>query len=285
MRAVKDGLPTPSGENKESERPRSGSTEPMWVFSIPFIVCVPLLLEGRLGGLPLPVSAPSLLASQGQPGRSSNARDILTRPTPIAPRCALVPSEHILIVRVPRAGGRPGCPSPLLTLCSSTDYSLAMELPDLKDDAYLKVLRPLVEAYLAFALIDNRHIKSLRLTPSQFDVIATLGDTDGLTCSELSARTLVTKGTLTGVLDRLAAKELIRRDAVAGDRRCIKIRLTQKGDKMFRETFTAHIAFLKPFFKRALSQKDIDVACGLLLRLRDSFRKEAETYAKVETVT
>src|SRR6188768_1390279 len=83
-------------------------------------------------------------------------------------------NEHILIVRVPRAGGRPGCPSPLLTLCSSTDYSLAMELPDLKDDAYLKVLRPLVEAYLAFALIDNRHIKSLRLTPSQFDVIATL---------------------------------------------------------------------------------------------------------------
>jgi len=58
-----------------------------------------------------------------------------------------------------------------------------------------------------------------------------------------------------------------------------------QGDKMFRETFTAHIAFLKPFFKRALSQKDIDVACALLLRLRDSFRKEAETYAKVETVT
>jgi DNA-binding MarR family transcriptional regulator len=160
-----------------------------------------------------------------------------------------------------------------------------MELPDLKDDPYLKVLRPLVEAYLAFELIDNRHVKSLRLTPSQFDVIATLGDTDGLTCSELSARTLVTKGTLTGVLDRLVAKELIRRDSVEGDRRCVKIRLTQKGDKMFRDTFTAHIAFLKPFFKRALSRKDIDVACALLLRLRDSFRKEAHAYAKVETVT
>ena len=87
-----------------------------------------------------------------------------------------------------------------------------MELPDLKDDPYLKVLRPLVEAYLAFELTAIRHIKSLRLTPSQFDVIATLGDTDGLTCSELSAHTLVTKGTLTGVLDRLVAKGLIRRD-------------------------------------------------------------------------
>jgi len=149
-----------------------------------------------------------------------------------------------------------------------------MELPDLKDDPYLKILRPLVEAYLAFELIDNRHIKSLRLTPSQFDVIATLGDTDGLTCSQLSARTLVTKGTLTGVLDRLVAKGLIRRNSVKSDRRRVRIRLTQKGDTMFRDTFTAHIAFIKPFFERALSQKEVDVACTLLLRLRDSFRQE-----------
>ena len=149
-----------------------------------------------------------------------------------------------------------------------------MELPDLKDDPYLKVLRPLVEAYLAFELIDNRHIKSLRLTPSQFDVIATLGDTDGLTCSELSARTLVTKGTLTGVLDRLLTKELIRRDSVKTDRRCVKIRLTRKGEKTFRDTFASHIAFIKPFFERALSHKDVNVACMLLVRLRDSFRQE-----------
>ena len=157
-----------------------------------------------------------------------------------------------------------------------------MELPDLKDNPYLKVLRPLVEAYLAFELIDNRHIKSLRLTPSQFDVIATLGDTDGLTCSELSARTLVTKGTLTGVLDRLVAKGFIRRDSMKDDRRCVKIRLTQKGDKVFRDTFAAHIAFIRPFFERALSRKDVDVACALLIRLRDSFREEAGAYAKLK---
>ncbi|MBI5316085.1 MAG: MarR family transcriptional regulator [Nitrospirae bacterium] len=157
-----------------------------------------------------------------------------------------------------------------------------MELPDLNDDPYLKVLRPLVEAYLAFELIDNRHIKSLRLTPSQFDVIATLGDTDGRTCSELSARTLVTKGTLTGVLDRLVAKGFIRRDSMKDDRRCVKIRLTQKGDKVFRDTFAAHIAFIRPFFERALSRKDVDVACALLIRLRDSFREEAGAYAKLK---
>ncbi len=148
-----------------------------------------------------------------------------------------------------------------------------MELPHLKDDPYMKILRPLVEAYLAFWREDSRHIKSLKLTPSQFDVIVTLGDTEGMTCAELSDATLVTKGTLTGVLDRLAAKGLIKRETVAGDRRCSKIRLTEKGDALFRKVFAAHIAHIKPFFERALSRKDVEQMRPLLLRIRDSFQE------------
>ena len=149
-----------------------------------------------------------------------------------------------------------------------------MELPDLKDDPILKVLRPLVEAYLAFSRTDSRHIRLLRLTPSQFDVIATLGDTKGMTCAELSAATLVTKGTLTGVLDRLAAKGLIRRETVARDRRSIKINLTEKGNQLFRRTFAAHVSFIRPFFERALTEKEADQLHGLLVRIRDSFEQQ-----------
>ena len=145
------------------------------------------------------------------------------------------------------------------------------KLPDLKDDPHLKVIRPLVEAYLAFSRTDNRQIRAMKLTPSQFDVIATLGDTDGLTCSELSEATLVTKGTLTGVLDRLAAKGLIRRDRVARDRRAVSIRLTDKGDALFRKTYGAHITYLRPFFERALNKQQASQAVELLVRIRDSF--------------
>jgi len=146
------------------------------------------------------------------------------------------------------------------------------ETPNFRDDPFLKVLRPLVEAYLAFWREDGRHIRSMRLTPSQFDVIATLGDTQGLTCSELSDRTLVTKGTLTGVLDRLETKGLIQRNAVAEDRRCIKIRLTARGEALFRKTFAAHAAFLRPYFERALSPQEADQLRRLLWRIRDSFQ-------------
>jgi len=151
-----------------------------------------------------------------------------------------------------------------------------MDAPNFKDDPYLKVLRPLVEAYLAFWREDSRHIRSMHLTPSQFDVIATLGDTDGMTCSELSTVTLVTKGTLTGVLDRLETKGIIRRDDVKGDRRCTKIRLTDKGKALFRKTFTAHAAFLRPYFEGALTKKDADQIKTLLLRIRDRFQEDRD---------
>lgn len=144
-------------------------------------------------------------------------------------------------------------------------------LNDFQDDPYLKVLRPLVEAYLAFARQDSRHIRSMRLTPSQFDVIATLGDTEGMTCSELSARTLVTKGTLTGVLDRLEAKGIINRHAIERDRRCTRIRLTPRGEALFRKTFAAHAAFLRPYFEGALTKKEADRLRDSLLQIRDSF--------------
>ncbi|HEY7534279.1 MAG TPA: MarR family transcriptional regulator [Nitrospiraceae bacterium] len=157
---------------------------------------------------------------------------------------------------------------------TSSHYSPFVELPHLKDDPYLKLVRPLVETYLAFWRTGSRHIKSLRLTPSQFDVIATLGDTGGMTCSELSAKTLVTKGTLTGVLDRLVSKGLVKRGALNTDRRYTKVSLTKRGEALFRKTFAAHIAFLRPFFERALNADEVEETRTLLLRLRDSFNQE-----------
>lgn len=144
---------------------------------------------------------------------------------------------------------------------------------DPSKDPIMKVLRPLVETYFAFIRKDDPHIRSLGLTPSQFDVIATLGDTKGMTCRELSEKTLVTKGTLTGVLDRLAKKGLIERVPSREDRRCITIRLTSKGEARFRDVFPAHIDYMKPHFERALTAAEANRLRELLLRLKESFER------------
>lgn len=117
-------------------------------------------------------------------------------------------------------------------------------------EPYLRTLRALVETNATVLGQANRHIESLGLTPAQFDVIATLGDTPGMTCGELGQRTLITKGTLTGVLDRLEAKGLIARQRSETDSRQIRISLTSAGEEVFSQTFQPHVDYVGRYFDR-----------------------------------
>ncbi len=152
-----------------------------------------------------------------------------------------------------------------------------MDAFDLKNDPYLKVLRPLVEAYQAIFEVGDRHIRSMDLTPAQFGVIAELGGTSGMTAVELSRSTLLAKASLTGIIDRLEEKRLVERQTVQGDRRCMKVRLTKVGEQVHRKCFPAQVKFMRPFFEQALSKQDVVVLKEMLLRLRDSCRNTSVT--------
>jgi len=152
--------------------------------------------------------------------------------------------------------------------------SVGSDRSDPGDEPFLTVLRPLVEAFFAFLRKSDRHVRSFGLTPPQFDVIVTLGDTDGMTCRELSEKTLVTKGTLTGVMDRLETKGLIERIPSREDRRSTNIRLTPKGDDLFQQVFPKQVHYLKPFFEGALTQNQMKDLRYMLLKLKESFNKQ-----------
>ncbi|RZI41904.1 MarR family transcriptional regulator [Herbaspirillum sp. HC18] len=96
--------------------------------------------------------------------------------------------------------------------------------------------------------MSGTHIRTLDLTPPQFDIIATLGNTEGMSFKELGEKTLITKGTLTGVVDRLEAKGLVRRVESTEDKRSTIVRLTAKGESVFKQVFPPHVEFCKlPF--------------------------------------
>lgn len=153
-----------------------------------------------------------------------------------------------------------------------------VNLADLQLDAqtaarepFLPVLREMVQTYQAFSVYDEEHIRQLGLTSPQFDVIATLGNTAGMTMGELAERTLVTKGTLTGIIDRLERKGLVRREVPPENRRCFMIVLTTEGDRVFHEAFPAHIAYLKQRFGRLSPEELADVRSSLQ-KLRSLFQ-------------
>lgn len=115
-------------------------------------------------------------------------------------------------------------------------------------ERYLKSVRLLAECLQGFERFVAEPMRRHGLTHPQFDIIATLGNTPGMTYKELGERTLITKGTLTGVIDRLEQKGLVERARNCNDGRSFHIRLTAAGDALFGAVFPAVVAHGKQLF-------------------------------------
>ncbi|MHB8551499.1 MAG: MarR family winged helix-turn-helix transcriptional regulator [Acidiferrobacterales bacterium] len=132
------------------------------------------------------------------------------------------------------------------------------------------VLRALAEAYHAFSAYSASHVRQMNLTPAQFDIIVTLGNTSGMAFNQLARKTLITKGTLTGIIDRLEAKGLVRREVPAGDRRSFRAVLTGAGEALFSEVFPAHVAYIRRAFTGA-KPEELELVSRLLAQLQKRF--------------
>ena len=147
--------------------------------------------------------------------------------------------------------------------------SAAAEKPK-KQATFIPTMRELARTYQAFANYSDSHVRELGLTPPQFDVIATLGNTEGMSMKDLAEATLVTKGTLTGIVDRLEKKGLVRREVPPENRRSFTIVLTEEGETLFEDTFSTHIAHLRPRFEQ-LTPTELEQLQQLLKKLRLQF--------------
>lgn len=79
------------------------------------------------------------------------------------------------------------------------------------------------------------------LTLPQFDVLAQLHRRpEGMTPRELTLELLVTAGNLTGVIARLQRLGFVERQPVPGDRRAVRIRLTERGRRVMRRAIPRH---------------------------------------------
>lgn len=146
----------------------------------------------------------------------------------------------------------------------------------------IPLLRELVRCFQAFERASSLHIRESSLTPPQFDILVTLGNTPGLSFKELGARTLITKGTLTGVVDRLEARGLVRRSACPHDGRSMLVMLTPEGDSLFRRIFEPHIAFLAPAFESLpeCGRKELEKR---LKQLREGLEKRLDALPATES--
>jgi len=137
---------------------------------------------------------------------------------------------------------------------------------------FIPLMQELAGAYQAFSLYDAEGLRKSGsdLTPSQARVIFALGESDGMTCKTIGDITLITKGTLTGVIDRLEDKGLVERWTVEGDGRKTIVALTRHGKRVYRLEFPRHIGFLKDRFD-GLNANDRKNAIQLLQKIKQLF--------------
>jgi DNA-binding MarR family transcriptional regulator len=137
--------------------------------------------------------------------------------------------------------------------------------------SYMVLIKELALTYQAFEAYSSKHIKKMGITETQFDILATLGNQPPMTCKELGEKTLILKGTMTGVLERLELKGLIEKVINEQDARSYKIKLSKNGEKLFKKVFPEHLSYLEQAFGK-LNKKQISESTMTLKALREVFK-------------
>lgn len=122
-------------------------------------------------------------------------------------------------------------------------------------------LRLLSTTRLISQEIRRRLRREFGATLPQFDLLSQLyREENGLRLGELSRRTMVTNGNITGLVERLETEGLVTRERLAEDRRVIVARLTPKGRTTFEAMAEAHETWLKDM----MADVDPIIVAGLL---------------------
>lgn len=139
--------------------------------------------------------------------------------------------------------------------------------------------RALLRAAFLLTNKPDRPCHALGMNVSEVDVLAAIVRAKGMavTGSEIAETTLITKGGITGILDRLEARGLVQREGSRNDRRSIVIQLTEKGVDLCHTLFTKLARDDEDIFARALRPEQIKQFSKLLTLLLSSLEADSTT--------
>ena len=91
-------------------------------------------------------------------------------------------------------------------------------------------------------------LKAIGISVPQCDVLTTLTEEEGLNQQVLAERLYVTKGNISGLLDRLADAGLVERRVITGDKRSFAVFLTPTGREIARQGIEIQNEFIQATF-------------------------------------
>jgi DNA-binding MarR family transcriptional regulator len=98
-----------------------------------------------------------------------------------------------------------------------------------------EILEAVIYLYTESRRITKELARRAELTGPQLTVVKMLETVGDLSLSDLSDRIRAQNSTVTGIIDRMEREGLVTRARSTEDRRVVKIRLTEKGERIARE--------------------------------------------------
>jgi DNA-binding MarR family transcriptional regulator len=121
----------------------------------------------------------------------------------------------------------------------------------------------------------RRHLgERYDLLMTEFDMIAALGNTDGLNMGQLAAGMITTPANVTRVAQALEKRGLIERKRAAHSDREVIARLTPAGEAFFRDHFLEVVSWSSNLMNSGLSIREQEQLAELLAKLHTALAAE-----------
>jgi len=133
-----------------------------------------------------------------------------------------------------------------------------------------------LEARLGAAV--SERLREIGLSVPQCDVLTTLTEAEGVSQQTLAERLYVTKGNISGLLDRLESAKLVERRSTATDRRQYEIYLTAEGRTRAERAIAIQHDLIDATIGR-MDRSDLGIFECMLVALRDIVREREVTEA------
>jgi MarR family 2-MHQ and catechol resistance regulon transcriptional repressor len=152
-------------------------------------------------------------------------------------------------------------------------------------DFHRPTVELLVNLYYTSDVIEShlaREIETHNLSPAAVNVLMILSRCEaGCPMHELGELLLVSRANVTGLVDCLERKGLVKRATTSGDRRVKLLTLTAGGRRLLEGFLPGHYARVRALL-RGLTNKDKLELSRLLMKLRQAFLRGVEETAPLD---
>jgi MarR family transcriptional regulator, organic hydroperoxide resistance regulator len=137
---------------------------------------------------------------------------------------------------------------------------------------------PIYAAARLFAREYQPYLEALGITYPQYLVMLVLWETDQLTVGEIAEKLLLNTNTITPLLKRMEAQELLLRQRSEGDERKVIISLTTRGRQLQERAADIPVQFVSGLLSQTMSLEDLISLKDKLSVLIDQLnRRHSET--------